>query len=121
MRLLTSELLKVWTAPRTVVGLVLAELVLVAIGTASTIDSALSSGEGLPQGVGSATGTLPPHLEEDLISVSASNISATAGPTHHSPGDVALLDTLGGWAVHAPGHPGEVDGPLTRPESFRFF
>jgi len=72
MRLLTSELLKVWTAPRTVVGLVLAELVLVAIGTASTIDSALSSGEGLPQGVGPATGTLPPHLEEDLISVSAS-------------------------------------------------
>ena len=69
MRLLTSELLKVWTAPRTVVGLVLAELVLVAIGTASTIDSALSSGEGLPQGVGPATGTLPPHLEEDLISV----------------------------------------------------
>ena len=39
MRLLASELLKIRTAPRTVVGLLLAELAIVAIGTASTIDS----------------------------------------------------------------------------------
>ena len=43
MRLLGAELLKIKTAPRTLVGLLLAELAIVAIGTASTIDSALVS------------------------------------------------------------------------------
>ena len=67
MRLLLSELLKIRTAPRTLIGLMLAELVIVAIGTASTISSATSAPEGLP-GV-TVSGPLPPHLERDLISL----------------------------------------------------
>lgn len=62
MRLVASELLKVRTAPRTVLGLVLAELAIVAIGTASTLDSATS---------GSPFGS-PPSLERDLVGVAGS-------------------------------------------------
>ena len=43
MRLLGAELLKIRTAPRTLLGILLAELAIVAIATASTIDSALNS------------------------------------------------------------------------------
>lgn len=48
-----------------------------------------------------------------LVSVGASYDGSTAGATHFSPQDVALLDTLDGWTVHVPGHPVEV-GPLLR-------
>ena len=69
MRLLGSELLKIKTAPRTLLGLLLAELVIVAIGTASTIDSALNSGA--PPGF-----EAPPlrNLERDLIGVVSSSL-----------------------------------------------
>lgn len=36
------------------------------------------------------------------------------GRTHQAPGDVALLDTLGDWSVHVPGHPAELDEQLRR-------
>ena len=66
MRLIASELRKVWTVPRTVLGILLAELVIIGIGTASTIDTDTSSnappGFVVPQ----------PNLERDLIGVVAS-------------------------------------------------
>jgi transketolase len=43
-----------------------------------------------------------------LVSVGASYDGASAGYTHMSPGDVALLDTLDGWTVHVPGHRADV-------------
>jgi transketolase len=39
-----------------------------------------------------------------LVSSGASYDMAYAGRTHHSPADVALIDTLPGWTVHVPGH-----------------
>lgn len=37
---------------------------------------------------------------------------AAGGRTHQTPGDVALLDTLPGISIHAPGTPAEVDAAL---------
>lgn len=48
-----------------------------------------------------------------LVSVGASYDSSSSGHTHMSPMDVSLLDTLEGWTIHTPGHPGEV-APLLR-------
>jgi transketolase len=48
-----------------------------------------------------------------VVTVGASYDASAAGATHHSPMDVALLDTLDGWTVHVPGHADEVE-PLLR-------
>ncbi|MFI9009757.1 transketolase family protein [Actinosynnema sp. NPDC053489] len=48
-----------------------------------------------------------------LVSVGGSYDDPAWGRTHQAPGDVALFDTLPGWTVRVPGHPGEV-GPLVR-------
>jgi transketolase len=48
-----------------------------------------------------------------LVGIGGSYDASGSGFTHHSPGDVALLDTLDGWTVHVPGHPDEVP-PLLR-------
>jgi transketolase len=47
-----------------------------------------------------------------LVSIGASYDAARAGRTHQAPGDVALVDTVPGFAVHVPGHPDEVPGLL---------
>ncbi|WP_329325607.1 transketolase family protein [Streptomyces luteogriseus] len=44
-----------------------------------------------------------------LVSAAASFDWPAGGYTHMAPGDVALLDTLDGWTVHAPGHPDEAE------------
>ena len=61
MRLFASELVKIRTAPRTLLGLVLAELAIVGLGTASTIDSRVESPEGF--------GVQQPRLERQLVEV----------------------------------------------------
>jgi transketolase len=44
-----------------------------------------------------------------LVSALGSYDWPAGGRTHMSPADVALLDTLPGWAVHVPGHPDEAE------------
>ena len=44
-----------------------------------------------------------------LVSIAASYDAAEEGRTHQSPGDVGLLATLPGVAIHVPGHPDEVE------------
>lgn len=46
-----------------------------------------------------------------LVSSGGSYDMAGAGRTHQSPGDVALMDTLG-WSVHVPGHADEVEAAV---------
>jgi ABC-2 type transport system permease protein len=64
MRLLASELLKIRTAPRTVLGLLLAELAIVALGTAATLDD--SGDEGF--------NVVARDLERELIEVVGSSL-----------------------------------------------
>jgi transketolase len=44
-----------------------------------------------------------------LVSTGASYDASTAGRTHQSPADVALLSVLPGWTIHVPGHPDELE------------
>jgi len=43
-----------------------------------------------------------------LVSIGASYDAARSGRTHQAPEDVALMDTVPGFAVQVPGHPDEV-------------
>jgi transketolase len=49
-----------------------------------------------------------------LVSIGASYDASAEGRTHQAPGDVALLATLPGFAIHVPGHPDEVEELLRR-------
>jgi transketolase len=49
-----------------------------------------------------------------LVSIGASYDASAEGRTHQAPGDVALLATLPGFAIHVPGHPDEVEELLWR-------
>jgi ABC-type transport system involved in multi-copper enzyme maturation permease subunit len=57
MRLLTAELLKVWTAPRTLLGIVLSEAGIILIGVIATLHSAVNDP------------VLPPRLAEDVVTI----------------------------------------------------
>ena len=50
-----------------------------------------------------------------LVSVGASYDSARSGRTHQAPEDVALIDTVPGFSVLVPGHPGEGAGAFGAP------
>jgi transketolase len=47
-----------------------------------------------------------------LVGSGGSYDASSAGRTHQSPGDVALMDTLPGWTIHVPGHADEVEQAL---------
>jgi transketolase len=47
-----------------------------------------------------------------LVSAGGSYDMSALGRTHQAPGDVALMDTLDGWAIHVPGHPDEAEAML---------
>ena len=49
-----------------------------------------------------------------LVGLGGSFDSAAGGRTHQSPGDIALMDTLPGVRIHAPGSAAEVDVVLRR-------
>ena len=49
-----------------------------------------------------------------LVSIGASYDGAPEGRTHQAPGDVALLATVPGFAIHVPGHPDEAEQVLRR-------
>ena len=49
-----------------------------------------------------------------LVSIGASYDASAEGRTHQAPGDVALLATVPGFAIHVPGHPDEAEQLLRR-------
>jgi transketolase len=49
-----------------------------------------------------------------LVSIGASYDASEEGRTHQAPGDVALLATVPGFAIHVPGHPDEAEQLLRR-------
>ena len=49
-----------------------------------------------------------------LVSIGASYDASQEGRTHQAPGDVALLATVPGFAIHVPGHPDEAEKLLRR-------
>ena len=49
-----------------------------------------------------------------LVSIGASYDASQEGRTHQAPGDVALLATVPGFAIHVPGHADEAEALLRR-------
>lgn len=47
-----------------------------------------------------------------IVSTGASYDASGEGRTHQAPEDVALIASLPGWAIHAPGHPDELERHL---------
>jgi ABC-2 type transport system permease protein len=64
MRLLGSELLKIWTAPRTLLGILLAECAIVLIGVITTVHSAVNNHNGV----------LPSSLEQDVVGIAGTSL-----------------------------------------------
>lgn len=62
MRLFFSELLKIWTAPRTIFGILLAELAIVALATAADVHSVRNNNP------------LPPFFVSDLVSIDSAAV-----------------------------------------------
>ena len=63
MRLLAAELLKIWTAPRTLLGIVLAQTAIVLLGVITTVRSAVQN-----------QGPLPERLEMDVIGIAGTSL-----------------------------------------------
>jgi len=63
MRLLAAELLKIWTAPRTLLGIVLAETAIVLLGVITTIYSAVNN-----------EAALPDRLERDVVGIAGTSL-----------------------------------------------
>jgi ABC-2 type transport system permease protein len=63
MRLLAAELLKIWTAPRTLLGIVLAELAIVLLGVISTVRSAVNE-----------EGPLSDQLARDVVGIAGTSL-----------------------------------------------
>ena len=49
-----------------------------------------------------------------LVSTGASFDAAAEGRTHQAPADVAIINALPDWTIHAPGHPDELEEILRR-------
>jgi hypothetical protein len=65
MRLLWAELLKIWTAPRTLLGVLLAEVAIVLIGVITTLHSAVNDP------------VLPDRLGRDIVGIAGTSLLVT--------------------------------------------
>ena len=63
MRLLAAELLKIWTAPRTLLGIVLAQTAIVLLGVITTVYSAVNDEPVLPE-----------RLARDVVGVAGTSL-----------------------------------------------
>jgi ABC-type transport system involved in multi-copper enzyme maturation permease subunit len=63
MRLLAAELLKIWTAPRTLLGIILAQTAIVLLGVITTVRSAVNN-----------EGALPDRLATDVVSIAGTSL-----------------------------------------------